>query len=32
MDESTLREQPLAGALFRFEMDVAGVEAFEFAG
>jgi sugar lactone lactonase YvrE len=32
MDELTLCEQPLAGALFRFQMDVAGVEAFEFAG
>jgi len=32
IDESSLREQPLSGGLFRVEMDVPGVQAFEFAG
>ena len=32
LDESALRKQPLAGALFCVETDVMGVPAFEFAG
>ena len=32
LDESAIRNEPLAGSLFCAELDVAGVPAFEFAG
>lgn len=32
LDDAALREQPLAGALFCVDADVAGIPAFEFAG